>query len=162
MFYEYRGKRYPNYLREKNAASYILPFAKKFCHGKGLDIGAGKYCLPGAQGVDPNRGNDRQWDAMSLPPGKYDYIFSSHCLEHLEQPRRALEHWVDVLVQGGVLMLYLPHPDNEEWHPANTKGHKHIWHPDDLAEMLYDLGLKDVIITGKDLLWSFSVVGFRE
>ncbi|MEQ1911956.1 MAG: methyltransferase domain-containing protein, partial [Vicinamibacterales bacterium] len=41
----------------------------------------------------------------------YDFVLSSHCLEHLADPLGGLEEWMRVLRSGGVLALVVPHKD---------------------------------------------------
>ena len=90
---------------------------------------------------------------MSLPDEKYDYIFSSHCLEHLVDPISALEHWKSRLKQCGVLFLYLPHPDMEYWLPQNCRKHLHAWQPEEMWKIVDDMGFYDVIHSDRDLAW---------
>ena len=158
MIYDYKGNLYPEYLKHGNAMRLIEPVAKEFCYGCGLDIGCGKWPLYGSIPVDWEHGDD----AMSLPTGEYDYVFSSHCLEHLENPIQALLHWKTRIKKGGVLFLYLPHPDMEYWLPQNNRKHLHSWYPKDMAKILTDLGFKRVIHSERDMAWSFSVVGFND
>lgn len=156
MIYEYKGSKYPDYLKTGNAMQFIAPVALHFCRGSGLDVGAGKWPLRGARAIDIADGGD----AYDLPQGKYDFVFSSHCLEHLVNPVAAIEHWRSRLRQGGTLFLYLPHPDMEYWLPQNNRKHLHLFHPQDTARMLRDLGFVDVIYSERDMAWSFAVVGF--
>lgn len=156
MIFEYKGALYPEYIRNGNACEHIAVTASHFCKGRGLDIGAGSWPLPGARPVELRDGGD----AMALPDEKFDFIFSSHCLEHLVNPVAALEHWRTRLVSGGVLFLHLPHPAMRYWQPQNCRKHLHSWHPADMATMLVDLGFERVIHSERDLYWSFSVVGF--
>src|SRR3990167_9485680 len=157
MIFEYRGGLYPQYIRDGNACRFVLPMAQEFCQGRGLDVGAGKWPLPGAMPVDLATGGD----AMALPDGQFDYVFSSHCLEHLSDPVGALEHWKLRLRKSGVLFLYLPHPDMTYWLPQNKRKHLHAWRPEDIERLLCDLGFVDVIRSERDLAWSFAVVGFN-
>lgn len=166
--FEYRGELYPDYIRRGNAMRFAEPFARMFCWGKGLDVGAGEWCLPDARPVDVNIGLS-DWDALegfytalNLPEGPWDYVFSSHCLEHLPNPVAALEHWRSVLRPGGVLFLYLPHPDMTYWLPQHNRKHMHSWRPADMAQMLRDLGFHPVLHSERDLGWSFAVVGFTK
>lgn len=152
----YRNEVYPTYLRDGNAMRFIAPVAQHFCKGKGLDIGAGIWPLPGASPIELKDGSD----AMGLPAGPYDYIFSSHCLEHLADPIAALEHWRSRLVEGGVLFLYLPHPDQVYWRPENCRKHRHSWAPERMAQIVEALGFRGVIHSQRDMAWSFCVVGF--
>lgn len=156
MIYEYRGVKYPTYIKRGNAMQFIAASALHFCHGRGLDIGSGKWPLPGSIPFDLTGGND----AYKLPSEKYDYIFSSHCLEHLTHPVAAIEHWRSRIKPGGVLFLYLPHPEMIYWLPQHNRKHLHLFRPVDVVGMLRDLGFINVIYSERDMAWSFSVVGF--
>jgi len=157
MIYEYGGRLYPDYLKTGNACQHIAATAAHFCKGEGIDVGGGKWPLPGAMVHDIQHGRD----AMELPAGQFDYVFSSHCLEHLRNPIAALENWISHIKPGGTLFLYLPHPDMEYWLPQNCRKHLHSWYPKDMAKILTDLGLVYVIHSERDLAWSFSCVGFK-
>ena len=158
LVFEYGGDIFPDYLRRGNACRFIAPTALEFCKGRGFDIGAGRWPLPGAIPVDLGDGVD----AYRLPEGDgLDYVFSSHCLEHLANPVVALELWRERLREGGVLFLYLPHPDMRYWRPQHCRKHLHLFHPKDTAEMLRDLGFRNVMHGERDLAWSFAVVGFK-
>lgn len=156
MIFEYKGRLYPDYIKHGNACQFIAPMALQFCRGHGLDVGAGQWPLPRSIPIEASEG----LDAMALPEGPFDYIFSSHCLEHLPNPVAALEHWITRIRPGGVLFLYLPHPDMEYWLPQNNRKHLHVWQPADMAKMLRDLGLNGVIHSERDLAWGFAAVGF--
>jgi len=155
--FEYRGARYPDYLRRGNAMQFVEPIAKQFCRGIGLDVGCGKWPLPGARPIDRERGDD----VMALPQGIWDYVFSSHALEHLPDPVAAIEHWKTRLRPGGVLFLYLPSHEMTYWRPENCRKHLHLFHPADVADMLRAIGFVDVLHSERDLAWSFAVVGFK-
>jgi SAM-dependent methyltransferase len=157
MIFDYRGTLYPEYLKQGNACQHIAATALQFCRGVGLDVGAGRWPLPGAIPVELRDGGD----AMDLPLGEFPYVFSSHCLEHLANPIQALEHWATRIKPGGVLFLYLPHPAMEYWRPQHCRKHLHAWRPEDMAQIVTDLGFADVIHSERDLAWSFSVVGFK-
>lgn len=157
MIYEYRGRKYPDYLKTGNACSFVAPAARHFCKGSGLDVGAAIWPLEGAIPVDLKDGGD----AMNLPEGQFDFVFSSHCLEHLADPVSALEHWKTRLKPGGVLFLNLPHPDMEYWRPQHCRKHLHQWWPKDMAKLVEDLGFVNVIHSERDMYWAFSVVGFN-
>jgi SAM-dependent methyltransferase len=168
MIFEYRGDLYPEYLKHGNACQFIAPVAKHFCTGIGLDVGAGKWPLPGAFPVDKNTSLHDVADdhitgagALHLPEGQYEYIFSSHCLEHLTNPIAALEHWKTRIKPGGVLFLYLPHPDQIYWRPQWNHKHLHSWRPEDMAQILRDLGFVNVLHSERDMAWSFACVGFK-
>jgi len=85
-------------------------FFNKYCQGSGLDIG---------YGGDPVVENVRGWDfehgdaqlLRGLDDASYDFVYSSHLLEHLPDVELALSNWWRVLKPGGYLLLYLPHRD---------------------------------------------------
>lgn len=155
--FEYAGELYPDYIRRGNAMQFIAPIAAHFCRGRGLDVGASRWPLPGAEPVDLTLGGD----AMALHDGQWDYIFSSHCLEHIPDAVGALAHWKTRIKPGGCLFLYLPHPDMTYWRPEHCRKHRHLFHPDDVVRMLRALGFENVVHSERDLAWSFAVVGFQ-
>ena len=90
-----------------------------------------------------------------------DYIFSSHCLEHVEDWVRTLDYWSSRLVTGGILFLYLPHNDQEYWRPWNNTKHNHMFIPDNIVMYMKDNGYKNVFHSERDLNHSFIVMGER-
>ena len=50
-------------------------------------------------------------DLNGISDGTYDFVLASHVLEHTANPLRALQEWKRVLVDGGMLLLVLPHKD---------------------------------------------------
>lgn len=79
---------------------------------------------------DPNRAPGRQWirDAVALTgviDASYDFILSSHCLEHVANPLCALQEWHRVTRAGGHLVLILPDPQHTFDHrrPVTTLDH---------------------------------------
>lgn len=158
--FEYKGDLYPEYLKQGNANRFITYVARLYCTGQGLDVGAGMWPLPGATAVDLTTGTD----ALNVPAREdgWDYIFSSHCLEHVINPVAVLEHWKDRLRTGGVLFLYLPHPEMSYWRPQNCRKHLHMWFPEEMAEIVHDLGFKGVLYSQRDMMWSFTVVCYKD
>lgn len=162
--FEYKGALYPDYLRRGNASQHIAITAAHFCKGRGLDVGANEWPLPGVtHRIDRGRldGKVSLHAADYLPGEGWDYIFSSHCLEHMQDPIQILEHWKEKLRIGGTLFLYLPHPDMVYWNPQHCRKHFHIWQPKQMVQILTDLEFVDVIHSERDLAWSFAVVGYN-
>jgi SAM-dependent methyltransferase len=64
-------------------------------------------------------------DLGGIADGSYDFILSSHVLEHIANPVRALMEWIRVLRIGGVLVLVVPHRDATFDHrrPVTTLEH---------------------------------------
>lgn len=50
-------------------------------------------------------------DLSGIEPGSYDFILSSHSLEHIANPLKALGEWSRVLKSRGYLVLILPKAD---------------------------------------------------
>lgn len=46
---------------------------------------------------------------LNIKNNTYDAILSSHCLEHVANPIKALFRWSEVLVSDGKMLLILPH-----------------------------------------------------
>lgn len=153
---------YPAFQAEGNAAQFALPFAKKFCSGRGVDVGFHKeeWKYPGAIGADL-ADNSNDYHAMNLPED-LDYIHSSHCLEHLSDWVGGVEYWADRLVPGGVLFLYLPHPDQEYWLPWNNRKHLHILYPKDVKRCMVKFGFLNVLTSERDLNHSYIIVGEKK
>ena len=156
---EYNHVIYPAIQGEGNAAQYAIPFAKKFCHGVGYDIGCNRleWAFPGATPIDLAFVDG--FDAYNLPDNQVDYIFSSHCLEHLPNWVDALDYWSSKIKSGGTLFLYLPHYSQEYWRPWNNRKHIHAFVPETIVDYMTDRGYTNVFHSQRDLLNSFMVVG---
>lgn len=160
-FFEYQRTLYPTYIKHGHAADHIIPIAKHFCKGKGLDIGGTMDChFPGAKII--NKEFPNEFHALNLPAKKYDYIFSSHTLEHIPVFIEALLYWRNHLKLGGVLFLYLPHPDMLYWRPENCKKHLHSFTPWTISTALKGLSFSNIITSERDLFWSFAVIAINK
>ena len=64
-------------------------------------------------------------DLGGIPSSNYDFVLSSHMLEHSANPLKALVEWVRVLKDEGILVLALPHRDGTFDHrrPVTTLAH---------------------------------------
>lgn len=158
---EYNGKEYPHFQAEGFAAQFVIPFAKFVCKGVGYDIGCmhKEWAFPGAIAID-TAFNDG-FDAYHLPQKNVDYIFSSHCLEHLPQWVDALDYWTETLKEGGVLFLYLPHYAQEYWRPWNNRKHMHALRRDVIIDYMRNKYTK-IFSTERDLNDSFCVMGEKK
>jgi SAM-dependent methyltransferase len=79
---------------------------------------------------DPARAPGTQWlreatALTGLADGAYDFVLSSHCLEHAANPLQALREWRRVTRPGGHLVLVLPDPARTFDHrrPVTTLEH---------------------------------------
>lgn len=61
----------------------------------------------------------------AVAPESYDFVLSSHVLEHIANPIKALMEWMRVLRPGGILLLVVPHKDGTFDHrrPTTTLTH---------------------------------------
>jgi SAM-dependent methyltransferase len=50
-------------------------------------------------------------ELSGIPSGRYDFVLSSHTLEHVANPLKALREWIRVLREEGTLVLIVPHKD---------------------------------------------------
>ena len=162
----YRGKFYPDYLMTGGASHAIFPLALRFCRGFGIDIGAGFWPLPGSVAIDSHRGLGLGKIVADFEDSSLDYVFSSHCLEHIEHWQTALVEWVKKLKPGGIIFLYLPHPDCEIWHPGSPfvgDGHKWIPAPKIIKNALEDLLCQiEQCDDGPDAMQSFYICGRKK
>jgi predicted SAM-dependent methyltransferase len=156
---QYKNKTYPKFQDEGNASQFAIPYAKHLCQGYGVDVGCNRqeWCFPGAIGIDLNfeDGND----AYEFSYENLDYVYSSHCLEHLQDWVYALDYWTSKLKVGGVLFLYLPHYNQEYWRPWNNKKHLHIFTPEIIRDYMIDRGYINIFNSDRDMNDSFMIVG---
>lgn len=131
----------------------------------GVDIGCGNdKVFDTAVGVDSRvmPGVDVVADVTKLggvfSTNKFEYVYSSHCLEHVAYPYEALRQWVDLLLPGGTIVLYLPHKD---YYKVSNPEHLSKFDQLGVEEMLKDIGC-DIVCSEMDLgydRYSFLVVG---
>jgi SAM-dependent methyltransferase len=68
--------------------------------------------------------------AEALQPRQFDAVFSSHCIEHMVDPSRALRAWFSLVKPGGHLVVIAPswvHYEREVWPPRFNTDHKTAW-----------------------------------
>lgn len=83
---------------------------KKYLHGHGIDIGAGDDPLITPHGtVDVFDMSDGDAQYMkNIQDKKYDFVYSSHCLEDLENIEIGLQNWNRILKNEGFLFIIVP------------------------------------------------------
>ena len=85
-------------------------FFDKYCKGEGLDVGyGGDIIIPGCSGWDFRNG-DAQY-LSGIEDESFDFVYSSHCLEHMYDVQTALKNWFRIVKKGGYLLLAMPHRD---------------------------------------------------
>lgn len=80
---------------------------------------------------DERRAPGRQFiaEATELPfiaDSTYDFVMSSHMLEHSANPLKALREWLRILKPGGTLLLVLPHRDGTFDHRRPVTALQHL------------------------------------
>lgn len=164
----FNNRNYPEYITEGHHSKFIAPLALEVCKGYGLDIGCGKkeWALPRAFPIDEIF--DDEYNAFNLPlpssilgSNKWDYIFSSHCLEHIADYENALWYWSSFIDSGGILFLYLPHYSCAYWRPELMPNKKHIhqFYAEDLKDKLEIMGYTNIFYSEQDLAYSFAIFG---
>jgi ADP-heptose:LPS heptosyltransferase/predicted SAM-dependent methyltransferase len=122
----------------------LVPYTR----GVGLDLGCGPWkAFPHFIGIDGQAypgskgGPSLVMDCARLgvfSDGAFDFVFSSHLLEHIEDTRAVLREWWRVIRPGGHLLLYLPHkahyPNIGE--PGANEDHKHDFEPQDIVDAM--------------------------
>lgn len=162
-FEAYRAiKLYPDYLKFGAALEAVKPLAAKHCKGNGVDVGAGRWPLPGSRAVENNTAENAY--TLNESDDSLDYVFSSHTLEHLDRPWEALTEWTRVLKPGGTLFLYLPHPACEMWLTKNLRFH--LWNPDPVTleeRIATEYGYELQYVTYlPDAFFSFVIIGKKK
>jgi predicted SAM-dependent methyltransferase len=82
----------------------------EFLKGNGIDIGCGDDCLKVESGaVRPWDVKDGDAQLMTgVPDGELDFVYSSHCMEHIRDVRETLTNWIRILKPGGHLYIVVP------------------------------------------------------
>jgi hypothetical protein len=154
----YNGVEYPKFQTNGFESRFCFQFAMEVCSGVGYDIGCMKkeWAFPGSTPIDLSF-NDG-YDANNLPDGLIDYIFSSHCLEHISDWVTTLDYWGSKLKSGGVIFLYLPDYSQEYWRPWNNRKHVNIFKPEFIRDYFKDRNYNKVFVSNVDLYNSFVVI----
>lgn len=78
--------------------------------GEGIDIGCGSDpVFPHVERFDREQGDANRISAFVNK--RYDYVFASHVLEHMDDPHAALKEWLSILKPGGHLIALVPDED---------------------------------------------------
>ena len=158
---EYRGNFYPALQTNGNAARFAKAFAAEFCsEGTGCDIGCNRAqwaLVEGALLIDPEICSE--YHAMNLPAMIFDWICSSHMLEHyVGRWQDVVTYWLSKIHKGGVLFMYLPNCEYQQYWAWGNKKHVHYLTPKLLREFCQHEGFKHIVTDGYDLNGSFYVV----
>jgi SAM-dependent methyltransferase len=134
--------------RKANLTRVQHPLFQRIFSGRGIDIGCGEDRLDRDNffpGIEECEGFDRiNGDAQDILAFReaetYDFVYSSHCLEHLQNPATAIKSWFALLRPGGYMVILVPDEDLYEqgyWPSRFNPDHKwtftikkkHSWSP---------------------------------
>lgn len=133
-------------------------YFSRYFVGKGIDIG----CLDDPVTPDCFKCDLPDCDGQLLvghPSEHYDWVYSSHCLEHIPDPWAAVLRWWEVLKPGGHLLFEVPDEDlyeQEHWPSAFNGGHLHSFTVSkDRSWSPASINLTDLIATlpNRRVLW---------
>ncbi len=105
---------------------FLDPLARSILRGSGIDIG----CGPDPITPDVRRFDVEDGDANEITRfvhEQFDFVYSSHCLEHMHNPRAALLEWWKLVRPGGHLFFIVPDEDLYEqgvWPSRFNDDHK--------------------------------------
>jgi SAM-dependent methyltransferase len=140
---KFNGETFKSQWRRQNEG-----FFDRFCHGHGIDIGCGPFwkITPYADGYDLRDGDATYMERV--PDESYDFVYASHILEHLQEPKVAIKNWVRICRINGYVIICVPQRDLYE----QRKELPSRWNPDhknffllDHAEQPCTLSLQELI-----------------
>lgn len=111
-------------------------FATRYFIGSGIDIGCGPDPISQYSEQFPLMESCRSWDMPdgdaqyleSVDDNTFDFVHSSHCLEHMVDPKTAMTHWLRVLKPNGHLVITIPEEDlYEQGIFPSTNNDDHKW-----------------------------------
>lgn len=113
-------------------------YVRRYFVGDGVDIGGAPDPLAMYQELFPRMTSARIWDLndgdaqfmAGVEDETFDFVFSSHCLEHIRDPAEALANWMRILKPGGHLVVAVPDEDLYEqgvWPSTHNRDHKHTF-----------------------------------
>ena len=89
-------------------------FVARYLQGHGLDIGYrggiidADPIMPDAIGIDLDY-KDYNGITLPFPNESQDFVYSSHCLEHIEKEIDAIHEWLRVVKINSFLIIVVPH-----------------------------------------------------
>jgi SAM-dependent methyltransferase len=111
-------------------------FINKYFVGHGLDIGGKPDPLALYREVFSRMQSVRTWDLedgdaqdlTGVEDASFDFVHSSHCLEHLRDPLEALRNWLRVVKPAGYVIFTVPDEDlYEQGQFPSTFNRDHKW-----------------------------------
>ena len=97
-------------------------FSNRYFVGHGLDVGGGPDPLGLYIELFPRMLGVKAWDKedgdaqtlKGIEDEQFNFVHSSHCLEHIDNPAIGLKNWFRVVKPGGHLIITIPDEDMYE------------------------------------------------
>lgn len=97
-------------------------FVRRYFVGRGIDVGGAPDPLVLYTELFFRIESVRTWDLADgdaqlmegVADASYDFLHSSHCLEHLRDPAEGLRNWLRVVTEGGHVVIIVPDEDMYE------------------------------------------------
>jgi SAM-dependent methyltransferase len=86
------------------------PLERSVLTGRGIDIGYGSDPIA-SNVVTFDQENGDANEITKYVHEEFDFVFSSHCLEHMRNPRAAIVDWWKLVKLGGHLFFIVPDED---------------------------------------------------
>lgn len=113
-------------------------YASTYFKGEGIDIGAGDDPISKYSQQFPLMSAVKIWDQpdgdaqimAGVADNTFDFVHSSHCLEHMRDPYEAFNNWLRICKPGGHLIITIPDEDIYEqgvWPSTHNPDHKMTW-----------------------------------
>lgn len=110
-------------------------FHSRYFVGAGIDIGGKPDPLGQYAGLFSNMESVLTWDIEDgdaqlmeeVEDNSFDFVHSSHCLEHMRDVDESLGNWIRITKPGGYLILTVPDEDMYErgkWPSESNPDHK--------------------------------------
>lgn len=130
-------------------------FHSKYFIGKGIDIGAGPDCISNVKQAFVGITDVLNWDLSNgdgqylqgVPDNFFDFVHSSHSLEHMQKWDIALENWIRVCRSGGFVIITVPEEHMYEkncWPSKFNPDHKWSFTLNSKSEMPNSVNVLDL------------------
>ncbi|WP_345993145.1 class I SAM-dependent methyltransferase [Sulfurimonas sp. HSL-1716] len=113
-------------------------FHNRYFNGEGIDIGGKPDPFSQYIGVFPLVRSVKIWDLedgdaqkmQNCEDESFDFVVSSHCLEHMVDVYEAFQNWLRITKKGGYLIITVPDEDmyeQKQWPSVYNTDHKHTF-----------------------------------
>jgi SAM-dependent methyltransferase len=113
-------------------------YVNTYFRGAGIDIGCGPDPITKHAQQFPLMTTVKEWDLAdgdaqymaSVADETFNFVHSSHCLEHLHDPYIAFSNWIRICKSGGYIVVTIPDEDLYEqggWPSSFNPDHKTTW-----------------------------------